>query len=696
MRRLITAIILSLPLPVHAQMAATLLADQVTVTADGQLSATGKVEVMFDGTHMRAVAITYTQSTDQLDITGPIYISTPDGDIFTADQAQLSPTLQTGLLLSARMVLDNQLQLTAGRIDRTQGDLTQLSRVAATSCNICNDRPPLWEIRANRIIHDENEQQLYLENAVMRVRGVPIFWLPYMRLPDPSLERATGFLVPSYSSNDLLGTGIKMPYFIRLGDHRDLTLTPYISAETKTLEARYRQAFVNGDITINAAASRDTLVPDTLRGYVDLDGRFDLDRGYELRFGATGVSDISYLKQYDYSDQDRLKSYVTIDRYTDTGFTFGEIAIYQSTIAGENSSGLPPFVMSFATEKQHDIWGGNLTLSADSDLHFRFGTDDNGNAADVLRVGTAADWSRSWISSGGAIIDTDLGLQIDSWVIENDPDQGGTRMSPTAAVTLRYPMMRETVSGGHDLLEPIVMIGWAGDYGATVPNEDSLSAELNETNLFKLSRFPGDDRIENGAQVAYGASWHRTSNNDWTAHVVVGQIVRETAATYSSSSGLSGTTSDILAAGQLSINDGLYVLGRALLDTDLSAKKSEILIGTDGDYLDLSASYVWLPMDADESRDQDFSQWAITADYQINDIWSVGANGRYDVAANDPVKAGLSVGWRNECVEVELSASRSYTSSTTVEPTTDYSLTIGLAGFGTGATSVTSRQACRN
>ncbi|OUD10777.1 hypothetical protein BVC71_04655 [Marivivens niveibacter] len=696
MRRLITAILLSLPLPVHAQMAATLLADSVTVTPDGKLTASGNVEVMFEGTHMQAAAITYSQSTDKLDITGPILISAPNGDVFTADQAQLSPTLETGLLLSARMVLDNQLQLTAGRIDRTQGDLTQFSRVAATSCNICNDRPPLWEIRANRIIHDENEQQLYLENAVMRVRGVPIFWLPYMRLPDPSLERATGFLVPSYSSNDLLGTGIKMPYFIRLGDYRDLTLTPYISAETKTLEARYRQAFTNGDITIKAATSRDTIIPDTQRGYIELDGRFDLARGYELRFGATGVSDISYLKQYDYSDQDRLKSFVTIDRYTDAGFTFGEIALYQSTIAGENSSSLPPFVMSFATEKQQELIGGNLTLSADSDLHFRFGTDDNGNAADVLRIGTAADWNRNWVLPNGLVVESDVGLQIDRWVIENDPDQGGTRISPSAAITLRYPMMRETVSGGQDLLEPIIMIGWTGDFGATVPNEDSLSAELTETNLFKLSRFPGDDRIENGAQIAYGGSWHRTSGNDWTAHVVIGQIMRETVADYSSSSGLTGRSSDILAAGQFAINDGLYVLGRAVFDTDLSAQKSEILIGTDGDYLDLSASYVWLPLDTDEGRDDDFSQWAIAADYQINDIWSVGASGRYDVAANDPVKAGLSVGWRNECVEVELSASRSYTSSTTVAPTTDYSLTIGLAGFGTGATSVQSRQACRN
>jgi len=60
-------------------------------------------------------------------------------------------------------------------------------------------------------------------------------------------------LIPELRNSDLLGLGIKLPYFITLGDHRDLTLTPYLSSETSTLEAQYRQAFLNGDLNIAGA-----------------------------------------------------------------------------------------------------------------------------------------------------------------------------------------------------------------------------------------------------------------------------------------------------------------------------------------------------------------------------------------------------------------------------------------------------------
>jgi LPS-assembly protein len=77
---------------------------------------------------------------------------------------------------------------------------------------VCFDNPtPLWEIRARRIIHDEVEQQLYFEGAQFRVMGVPVLWLPQMRLPDPTLERATGFLAPSIRATDTTGTQIRVP-----------------------------------------------------------------------------------------------------------------------------------------------------------------------------------------------------------------------------------------------------------------------------------------------------------------------------------------------------------------------------------------------------------------------------------------------------------------------------------------------------
>ena len=150
-----------------------------------------------------------------------------------------------------------------------------------------------------------------------------------------------------------------------------------------------------------------------------------------------------------------------------------------------------------------------------------------------------------------------------------------------------------------------------------------------------------------------------------------------------------------LIAGQFALLDGFTMTGRTLMDQDFTLSKSELAVGWDGIKMDLTASYIWLAEDAAEDRANDISEWAVDANYQFDRIWSLGLNGRYNVVTNEPARAGATVGWNNECVSVELSASRRYTSSTTVEPSTDYSLSVGLAGFGTGATNVAPR-ACSN
>ena len=247
---------------------AVLVADNIEVTRDRRLIARGNVEAFQGTTRLSAQAIEYNPDTGGLTITGPIVIDDGGGIVILANQAELSEDLQNGLLTGARLVLNDQLQLASVQLNRVDGRYTQLYKTAVTSCRICEEDtgPPLWQIRAKRVIHDREERQLYFDGAQVRVRDVPILYLPRLRLPDPTLDRATGFLIPEIRSNSRLGTGLRVPYFIKLGDHRDLTLTPYLTGDTRTLEFRYRQAFKRGRIILQGAYSDDDLQPNDRRG----------------------------------------------------------------------------------------------------------------------------------------------------------------------------------------------------------------------------------------------------------------------------------------------------------------------------------------------------------------------------------------------------------------------------------------------
>ncbi len=686
---------LLLPFAAAAQTPATLVADSVTVAGGERLIASGNIEVFADGTRMSAAQIIYDRPSDQLTITGPIFITAPDGTILTANSATLDPRLENGVLLGARLVLNQQLQLAANQIDRAEGRYSQLYKTAVTSCTVCGGKAPLWEIRAERIVHDEEAGQLYFTGAQFRVAGVPLVYLPRVRLPDPSVDRATGLLIPRVRSTDQLGIGLKLPYFITLGDHRDVLLTPYVSPETRTLEARYRQAFATGDIAISAAASDDTLGDDGARGYIFAMGRFDLGRGYTLNFDAEAASDDAYLLDYGYSEKDRLDSAVSLTRITNNALLDASFTYYQTLRDDESNRSLPPIVAEVTYDRRFAAAGGALTLGASGDAIIRYGDATGEDGRDVTRVGANATWDRTWVAPIGLLTTATADLRAD-WYQVNDSgafETDLTRAVPSLGVTMRYPLTKQTANASH-LLEPTLALAWSDAYGDAVPNEDSTRPEFDTANLMSLTRFPGDDAVETGLRGTVGLNYTRVGKGGSHTSLSFGRIFRDTAQTdFTVTSGQRDKRSDWLIAGHVLLPQGLRVEGRSLFSDDFQPVLAQALVDWQTDTLNLGAAYIYQIADGEVGRSDTVSEWSVDGSVRLSPSWAVSFDARYDIIADAPATAGLGVEWRNECVTVDLSVSRRYTSSTTVDPSTDYGLSVSLAGFS--AASVTGRPTAR-
>lgn len=697
--RLISFILLLLiPTISYAQGVATLVADRVSVNGTDQLIAQGNIEVFYDDTRLSARRIVYDRSNDRLVIDGPIFIQAPSGEIVTADRATLDPQLENGILRGARLVLDQQLQLAANQIDRVDGRYSQLTRVVASSCAVCNGRPPLWDIRAERVVHDQEAQQLFFDNATFRIRGVPVLWLPYARLPDPTLDRSTGFLIPEVRNSDLLGIGVKLPYFITLGDHRDVTLTPYVSSETLTLEARYRQAFINGDIEINGAFSDDTL-NDAARSYLFADGSFALGGGTTLSFDLKTVSDRAYLTEYGFADLDRLESSLTLENITSDRLFRTRLSYFETLRDDEENSALPPVVADLRFEQRDELLGGRFNYGFSADAVFRTGDGAAENGRDVGRVGTFGQWSRTLTLPAGILGNVTTGVRADYYRVGNDAGFESTslRVIPNAGVTLQWPLITTTGDGATHLLTPVASLAWSDAYGVVPPNEDSTRAELDQANLFAISRFPGDDRAETGLRTAVGAIYTRQGAAGSFATLTFGRVVRDRSDTdFSPSSGLSGQTSDWLLAGQVTSPQGVHFDGRILVNDDLETTRGAGRVGWRTEDVTLDAAYIWQASDPTESRPEAVSEWTLDTAVRLNDAFKISADARYDIANDQPARAGLGVEWRNECVTVDLSVSRRFTSSDTIEPSTDYGLSVSLNGFSAGRSAAGPSAGCQN
>ncbi len=688
-----------LPLGAAAQDAAAdpavLVADNVRITRDRVLIAEGNVEAFQGDVRLRAQSITYDQKTGALIITGPITIEDGPDITILASQAELSRDLRDGLLTGARLVLNQQLQLASVEMNRVGGRYTQLYKTAVTSCKVCDDgRPPLWQIRAKRVVHDQQERQLYFDEAQFRIGNVPVLYLPRLRLPDPTLDRATGFLIPSFRTTSQLGTGIKVPYFIKLGDHRDLTLTPYLSRRTSTLEFRYRQAFTNGRIEFNGAITRDDLRPGETRGYLFGEGQFDLARDYVLTFDLETTSDDAYLKDYSYSDKDRLDSEVAITRVRRNEYVRLAFVNFKTLRDGEDNATLPTNVINGTYERRlfPSVIGGELRLIADAHSHFRRSSldidgpdlDSIVDGRDILRLNLDATWLRSWTLAGGLVAEAQLGFEADAFKVKQDstfPDSDAG-FTPEAAITLRYPMVRRGENGVRQVLEPIVQAGYVGGNDLDVPNEESTRVEFDEGNLLSLSRFPSHDRRERGAATAVGVNWSRFDPTGWEARLTLGQVLRSDAEDdYTNTSGLSGTTSDFLLAAQYKHHAGFAVSSRTIFNESFDVAKAEIRGDWVRDDFTLGGSYIWLTADVGEQRDDPVSELTLDGSYGINRHWTANGNWRYDLNDDRAAYAGIGLTYNNECVSAEFSVSRRFTSSTSVEPSTNLGFTVSLRGF---------------
>ncbi|MFN3578514.1 MAG: LPS-assembly protein LptD, partial [Tabrizicola sp.] len=686
MRRLLILIaaILALSHVARAQDQATLVSDNLQITGDTRLIADGNVEVFFKGRRLKASRIVFDQATDRLEISGPIVLTEEDGSVLIlASQADLAADLSEGILSSARLVLNQQLQLAANSMVRVSGRFTALQTVAASSCKVCEGDPtPLWEIRARRVVHDELGRQIYFDRAQFRLAGVPVFYIPRLRMPDPTLKRATGFLMPGIRTTSDLGTGIKLPYFIVLGKSADLTLTPYLTArKSQTLGLRYRQAFAKGLLEATASVTRDQLRPGETRGYLRLQGEFSLPKGFLLTFDGQTVSDPAYMLDYGLGNADRLDSRIEARRTRRNEHIAARIISFQTLREDETDSAIPSVVADFTFHRRFSLGplGGEGGLRLQTHNQYRSSSsptdgpdsDDIPDGRDIGRISARIDWRRSFVLPAGIEASVLGEVTADAYTITNDAVYAGssTRTHGAAGVELRWPWVKAGANGATHVIEPVVQVLYASKAADAIPNEDSVLVEFDEASLFALDRFPGSDEVERGARANIGIGWTRHDPAGWSMGVTLGRVIREAdLGQFGPGSGLSGMRSDWLAVANFTLADGLALTGRLVMDDAFDVTKAEARLALNGPKTALSTSLIWAVADPLENRPEPTREITFDARRRMSPNWTANFSGRYDFVADRGTVAGMGLGFQNECVRLDVSLSRRFTSSTSVKP----------------------------
>lgn len=673
-----------------AETPASLVADSVTYDRERRvLTASGNVEVLYQGRVLRASRIIYDEAAGQIRAEGPITLSDPAGGVMLADRAELTPDLQDGLISGARVLIAGQMQLAAVEMRRTDGRYATLQQVIASSCTICAGNPtPTWAIRASRVTQDAVQQRIYFENARLELFGVPVALLPRLSVPEPGVKRASGFLVPQYRQSDIYGFGIKTPYYRTLGASADATVTPFITTEGGVLvEGEYRQRFDNGGFDIaGSVAVTDALDENAGRGYITATGDYRLRGGFLAQFDFSVASDDDFLAQYDYSDADKLTSMAWISRtLADEYVELGTVA-FQSLRDDEDTDDIPFIFPQFFYRRLFETpgIGGRLGVGADALGILR----DTGT--NMVRAGGGVDWQQQLILPHGLVAETTAMGTLEAYRVWEDDENTRDilmRATPTASGTLRWPLVRSTGAADH-VIEPIVQLIYSHEFGDTDnPNEDSQLPEFDSTNLFSLNRFPGLDRLETGLRANVGLNYTRIDPAGWQARFTVGRVYRESPEPdFPEGAGLAGRYSDYVGAVALDFTSGLSLINRSLFDPEFDFRRNEFAMVLDTERAGLTAAYVYLAEDDSNpilGPQLETNEFSVAARYRILSNWEVRGSWRYDLTTDSNLRAGAGITYGNECAEFDLSVSRRYTSWGNLPPSTSIGFDVRLAGLGT-------------
>lgn len=624
------------------------------------VEASGNVVLRREAIELRADRVNWDRKTGKVFAEGNIRLTNPEGDAAYGDRVELTDSLREGVIENLLVVLENGARLVAQRGERLpNGDMT-LDRAAYTPYPVVPGEAynPTWQIRAVRVYFNRVKDRIKYDGARIELFGLPLIPLPGLS-HQASDRSGSGVLVPQIRIDRVNGFEFALPYYLRLAENRDVTVTPHVyTSAAPMLEGEYRALTSIGAYRVHGFATYSSVLPvngvpgtarDRFRGYLETAGKFQIDPNWSLRFSGRITTDRTFMRRYDISRDDRLRSTFEAERIG--GSSYLSIAGWAvQTLRANDRQGLQPIAIPVIDFRQRltDPWlGGQFELQLNSLAIARTSGQDTQRAFAGVRwdlrrlTGLGQEVTLTGLARGDVYHSSENLLTAIPGYRGKSGWQG--RAIAAAAIDVRWPFVGELFGGTQQLVPRVQLVATPPIRNLAVPNEDSRAFDLEDSNLFALNRFPGYDRFEDGARVTYGLDWTFTRPG-MAINSVVGQSYRlsDKPTLFPDGTGLTSRTSDIVGRTTFAWRDTIRLTHRFRLDKDnLAVRRNEFdaTIGSRRTYAVLG--YLRLNRDITNLAEdlQDREEVRIGGRVGFAQNWSIFGSAIVDLtsAAEDPL-----------------------------------------------------------
>lgn len=478
--------------------------------------------------------IEYDLKSEQIKTSGNTEITNDSGQKIKLNNAAFSKNAEYASANDIELWLGSNVYIKAKEISR-QGDTTIAKNAIFTACDKCDSFGNAWELSGNTIIHDATEKMLYFHNSIFWLYNdnIPVFWLLYYEMPDPSVKYKSGLLMPSINSTNGMGMQINVPVYINISDKHDLTPTfSFLTKENPLFQLEHRLNLNHAEFRTNGSFTHNKIGEN--RWHVYNSDMMELGENARAFVHVQRTSDKTYLQKYGFYDyQPYLDSGAKLEIFGQTSYIVADTHVFQE--------------LREPTENQN-ITSGNIlpnvrgvyqTRPLFSETYLLF----NG---DALSVSGSNHFSQRFIGEGrivspwtlwgGNRFTASIASRYDIYNFKNTDiyaEDGSildsysgvkTRFLPNGYLEWGLPLF-DVKNDWTYTLEPrarLTIMEHSDNKSVFAFLNDSAGRFLSDTTLFSDNRYAGLDVWENGNFADYGVRW-TAFNQNHNIEVFLGQ-----------------------------------------------------------------------------------------------------------------------------------------------------------------------------
>ena len=560
------------------------------------------------------------------------------------------------------------------------------------------EKCPAWEIRSDKIRHNNANKTIYYDNATLKVYDFPIFYFPVLSHPDPSVKRRSGFLIPSFNDSTSLGASVTIPYYLNITNDKDITLTPKIyGRENPLMLAEYRQSFKNSYLILDSGytkgyknntavkteGSRTHFFSKYSRSLFNDDNSIT-----NFNFDIQTTSNDTYLKAHDIdtllakNEIDVLENNIEFD-YQKEDLYFGATLSAYDDLTVENNSKYE-YILPYLTFNKNlfvDEKYGVMDLAS----NFRVRNYDV-NKHTELFVNDFEWQSNKWNSYYGIQNQLKTLFKTVNYEAKNADNYKTDDLNSEISAAFGYLAnlsfyKNDEMAKNNHLIKPKLMIRYAPGHMRKL----NTGSPLKYSNLFNFNKTQDIDVIETGLSTAFGFEYKKSNLlNDKTIgeeklSFGIGQIINsEENEKIHPKTSLNQRFSDVVGDSSFSISKNLKLNYNFSIDQNYN----------DFNYNEISSDFITKNTKFNigylEEKNHIGNQEYLKTDLEVNlsDSGSIGFATKRNLLTNSAEFYNLSYNYINDCLKAGILYRREFYTDRDIEPDNSIMFTISLIPFG--------------